>query len=119
MSYFDQKYRSNYNFSEDDQQPEDTMQKSYLGSKNLASDVGTPDTSSPAASGAGGAATAGAASGGNPYMMAGSFLVNYLQARSAAFQKKKEQEIALAKGYQDDQSDALQKLNSNWKSALL
>ena len=104
----------------------------YLGSRNLNEDYGyaQPEQSpylsaklspeAPAAdTGAQQAAGGAAMSSGNPYAMAGGFLLNYLAAKQAAFEKKKQTEMQAVQNYANAQTDAVQSLNNNWKSALL
>ena len=88
---------------------------SYMGDYNLSADVGSPDVGGALQS----SAMTGLMTGGNPYMMAGSFLVNYLQSRAEQAQKKRELQSQIAGKTGDDQMKAMDTLNNSWKSALL
>ena len=88
---------------------------SYIGEyNNLAGDVGSPNEGNALKDGA----TTGAMTG-NPYMMAGSFLVSYLQSRAEQEQKKRELQSQIAGKSGEDQMKAMDSLNQSWKSALL
>lgn len=107
--------------------------KSYLDDKygNMDADYSqqsfSPETQSmatPAASGdmassaAGSGATGAAMASGNPYAMAGSFLVNMMAAKRKAFEDRKAKEMAMAQNYEKTQNAGLQNLGDQWKSAF-
>lgn len=107
MSYFKNQYGDDqHNLNQDygfEQQAPSYSLGGGSGDSSAASDV----------------AAAGIASKVSPVGLAGGFLLNYLQQRAAEFQKKKEQELAIQRGYSQDQEQALGALGNNWKSALL
>ena len=83
----------------------------------------SPQVASSAPAAGGGASAAGAAGGaaaisGNPYALAGSFLINYMNEKRKAFEEQKQREMALAQNYEKSQNQGLQSLGSTWGKAL-
>lgn len=110
--------------------------KNYLGSKyDLNEEYGMPEDQSSvgvqpmqpslsdSGAGAGGGAAQGVAAAGamkmNPYLLGGSFLLSYMQAKQQEFERKRQAALQNQQQYAQNQEQGLNALNNAWKSALL